>query len=45
MRTELIILGILFLIGCIIDFLQFKDELMDMHQEEDEIKDEQRTDM
>lgn len=44
MRTELIILGILFLIGCIIDFLQFKDELRDMHQEE-EIKDEQSNGM
>lgn len=38
MRNELIILGILFLIGCTIDFLQFKDELRDMHQEEEEDK-------
>lgn len=36
MRNELIILGILFLIGCTIDFLQFKDELRDMHREEEE---------
>lgn len=43
MRTELIILGILFLIGCIIDFLQFKDELRDMHQEE-ETKDDDNGD-
>lgn len=35
MRNELIILGILFLIGCTIDFLQFKDELRDMHREEE----------
>lgn len=45
MRTELIILGILFLIGCIIDFLQFKDELRDMHREEEETKDEQSNGM
>ena len=36
MRTELIILGILFLIGCIIDYKQFKDELRDMQQEDGE---------
>lgn len=45
MQTELIILGILFLIGCIIDFLQFKDELRDMSQEEEETKDEQSNGM
>ena len=45
MRTELLILGILFLIGCIIDFLQFKDELRDMSQEEEETKDEQSNGM
>lgn len=45
MRTELIILGILFLIGCIIDYKQFKDELRDMSQEEEETKDEQSNGM
>lgn len=45
MQTELIILGILFLIGCIIDYKQFKDELRDMSQEEEETKDEQSNGM
>lgn len=36
MRTELIILGILFLMSCIIDSLQLKDELRDMRSEDEE---------
>lgn len=39
MRTEIIILGILFLLGCILDYMQFKEELRDLEQE-DEPKEE-----
>lgn len=36
MRTELIILGILFILGCILDYCQFRDELKEMHKAADE---------
>lgn len=36
MRTGLIILGILFILGCILDYCQFRDELIDMHKAADE---------
>lgn len=51
MRTEIIILGILFLLGCILDYMQFKEELRDLEQEDEpkeetkEAADGKRTDM
>lgn len=50
MRTELLILGILFILGCILDYCQFRDELKEMHKAADdspkeEVADGKRTDM
>lgn len=42
MEIELIILGILFLLRCIMDYAEFRDDLRDMHRGED--KDDEKED-
>lgn len=41
--AAIIILAILFLIGAVLDWVQFMDELEDMRSEDGEAEDEQRT--
>lgn len=36
MTTELIVLGVLFILMCIMDYLEFKDEIKDMKQDDEE---------
>lgn len=36
MEIELILLGCLFLMGCVIDYIQLKDELRDQNKEDEE---------
>lgn len=42
MEIELIILGILFLLRCIMDYVEFRDDLRDMRRGED--KDDEKED-
>ena len=41
MEIELIILGILFLLRCIMDYAEFRDDLRDMHQDDEEESEEE----
>lgn len=36
MEIELILLGILFLLRCIMDYAEFREELRDMHKDDEE---------
>lgn len=36
MEIELIVLGLLFLLRCIMDYAEFRGELRDMHKNEDQ---------
>lgn len=36
METELILLGILFLIMCVMDYAEWREELRDMHNDDDD---------
>lgn len=42
MKVELVLLGVLFLLGCLVDYAEFKDEIRDQREawEEEEEEDE-----
>lgn len=39
MDIQLLLLGVLFLLSCIMDYTEFKDEIRDQQQEEEEEED------